>query len=333
MRPALRPIGEQVIVITGGSSGIGRATAIEAARRGARVVIAARGEEALGATLREIEAAGGQVLAVPTDVADFARVRELGRRAVERFGRIDTWVNNASVSIYAEFAQITPEEFGQVLQINLMGQVHGAMVALEHLKERGGAIVNVGSGLGDRAVPLQTPYSASKFGSEGFSEALRTELEHGGVPIQVAVIKPSSIDTPFFRHARTKMGVKPAPVPPVYDPALVAAAILHAATHPVRDLQVGSAAFAMALQQAAPQLFDWFLERFGPRLQQTDEPKGAADPDNLFGPLPEPGAIRGEFGGTRFSPYTWLRLHPRARNAALGGSLALAGLAAARRGR
>ena len=329
MRPALRPIGEQVIVITGGSSGIGRATAIEAARRGAQVVIAARGEEALEAARREIEAAGGQVLAVRADVADFAQVRELGRRAVERFGRIDTWVNNASVSIYAEFAQITPEEFGQVLQINLMGQVHGAMVALEHMKERGGAIVNVGSGLGDRAVPLQAPYSTSKFGSEGFSESLRTELEHGSIPVQVAVIKPSSINTPFFRHARTKTGVKPAPIPPVYDPALVAGAILHAAANPVRDLQVGSAAFTMALQQATPQLFDWFLKRFGYPLQQTDEPK-AVGQDNLFTGAPGPGAIRGEFGGTRFSPYTWLRLHPQVRNAALGG-LALAGLAVARR--
>lgn len=327
----LKPIEQQVIVITGGSSGIGRATALEAVRRGARVVIAARGEEALEATRRELEAAGGGALAVPTDVADVAQVRELGRRAVERFGRIDTWVNNAAVSIYGELTQVTPEEFQRVIDVNLMGVVHGAMVALEHLRERGGAIVNVGSGLSDRAVPLQAAYSASKFGVEGFSESLRVELAHAKAPVQVAVIKPSSIDTPFFRHARTKMGVKPAPMPPVYDPALVADAILYAATQPARELQVGGPALLMSLQQVAPRLFDWYLTLGGYRAQQTGEPKGAGDPDNLFASLPEPGAVRGEFGGTRFSPSTWLALHPLARRAALGGAAALAGLALRRR--
>ncbi|MDP9373228.1 MAG: SDR family oxidoreductase [Chloroflexota bacterium] len=331
----MRPIEEQVIVITGGSSGIGRATALEAVRRGARVAITARGQEALESARREIEAAGGpgSVLAVPADVADFEQVRELCRRAVERFGRIDTWVNNASVSIYAEFAQITPPEFQQVLNVNVMGVVHGAMVALEQMKsqEGGGTIVNIASGLGDRAVPLQSPYSMAKFAVDGFSEALRVELERGDIPVQVTVIKPSSINTPFFRNARTKMGVKARPLPPVYEPELVAEAILYAAVHPVRELQVGSPAVLMSLQQVAPRLMDWPLRRLGYAGQQSETPKAETDRDNLFEGAPGPGAIHGEWRARRFSAATWLSLHPVVRRAALGGVAAFAGLALARR--
>lgn len=325
------PLQEQVIVITGGSSGIGRLTALEAVRRGARVAIAARGEEALRDAERELAAEGGQVLAVRTDVADPEQVRELGRRAVERFGGIDTWVNNASVSLYAEFDTVTPAEFQQVVNVNLMGTVHGAMVALEHLKERGGAIINVSSGLGERAVPLQAPYVTAKFGVVGFSEALRTELVHRQIPVEVTTIRPSSIDTPFFDHARTKLGVRPRPFPPVYDPQLVADAILHAAVHPTRDLAVGGVAASLTVLNAvAPKLLDWQLALTGYRAQKSDEPKGAHGPDNLFEGSRGRGAVRGDWGGTRTSPYTWFSLHPLVRRAALGAA-ALAGLALARR--
>ncbi len=328
----MQPLAEQVIVITGASSGIGRLTAVEAAQRGARVAIAARGADALEATRRDIEAQGGQVLAVPTDVADFAQVEELGRRTIERFGRIDTWVNNAAVTIYGEVTQVTPEEFRQVIDVDLMGQVHGAMVALTHMRrqEGGGTIVNVSSGLGDRAVPLQAAYCAAKHGVNGFSEALRVELEHAGVPVGVTVIKPASIDTPFFHHARTKMGVAPKPVPPVYDPTLVAEAILHAATHPVRGLPVGGASASMSLmEKLSPRLLDWQLRFAGYPTQQEDRPKTAAAPDNLFVGSTGPGSVRGGYDGRRVSLYTWLRLRPLMRQAALA-AVAVAGIVTAR---
>ncbi len=190
--------------------------------------------------MQEIAAGGGTAFAVQTDVADFAQVEALGRRAVERFGRIDTWVNNAAVSVYGEFVQISPEEFRRVIEIDLMGQVYGAKVALHHMRgQPGGSIINNASGLADRSVLLQSAYCAAKHGLKGFGDALRVELDHAGVPIQVVTIKPAPIDTPFFQHAETKMGVEPRPVPPVYAPELVAEAILHAATHPTRDLPVG----------------------------------------------------------------------------------------------
>jgi NAD(P)-dependent dehydrogenase (short-subunit alcohol dehydrogenase family) len=331
MQPHFRPLAEQVIVITGGSSGIGRATALAAARAGARVVIAARGAEALAAAEREIAAAGGEVLAVQADVADYAQVEELGRRAVARFGRIDTWVNNASVSIYGELPEITPEEFRQVIHVNLLGVVHGSMVALAHLPETGGTIVNVSSGLGERSVPLQTAYCAAKAGVIGFDEALRAELAHGGRPIQVVSIKPSSINTPFFAHARTKRGVQPRPFPPVYDPDLVATAILHAATNPARDLPVGGAgAFLTLVEQITPGLLDRALARIAYPAQLTDKPKGPAGLDTLFTGSAGTGAIRGEFRATGVSPHLWLTLHPRARRAMIAGALAV-GLALARR--
>ena len=244
----MTPLENQVIVITGASSGIGRGTALGAARGGAKLVIAARGGEALDTARAEIEAAGASVIAVPTDVADDAQVDALARRAMEHFGRIDTWVNNASVSIYGDAVEVAPAEFRRVIEVDLMGTVHGAKVALAQMRtqEEGGTIVNISSGLGDRAVPLQSPYCAAKHAINGFSEALRVELEHAKLPVRVAVIKPASIDTPFFEHARSKMGVAPKPVPPVYDPDLVAAAILHAATHPVRELAVGGASAGLS---------------------------------------------------------------------------------------
>ena len=327
----LKPLDQQVIVITGASSGIGRLTAIEAARRGAKVVLAARGVEALETAVQEITAAGGTAFAVETDVADFAQVDALGRRAVERFGRIDTWVNNAAVSVYGEFAQISPEEFRRVIEIDLMGQVYGAKVALQHMRgQPGGSIINNASGLADRSVPLQAAYCAAKHGVKGFGDALRVELDHAGVPIQVVTIKPASIDTPFFQHAESKMGVQPRPVPPVYAPELVAEAILHAATHPTRDLPVGGASAGLGFMQAlAPRLMDLQLRFAGYRTQQTDRPKDPGAANNLVTGAPGPGEVYGGWGGRRFSLYTWLRLHPVARRSAFTGG-AVAGFLLAR---
>lgn len=328
-----RPIGEQVMVITGASSGIGRATAIMAGGLGAKVVLAARGRDALEAARQEVATAGGEALAVPTDVADAAQVTELGRRAVERFGRIDTWVNNAGVSAYGVFAASPPDEFRRVIEVNLIGVANGARAALDHLSAEGGTIVNVASALADRAVPLQAAYCASKHGIKGFSDALRVELEHDNVPVGVAVIKPSSMDTPLFHHAQTRMGVMPRPFPPTYDPDLVAEAILYAATHPVRELAVGGAAVGLGLlQRLSPRLLDAQLRLAGFRAQQTDHPKGADAPDNLAAGAPGPGSVRGGYGGRRFSLATWLALHPAAGRGILAGT-AVAGLLTSRRRR
>jgi NAD(P)-dependent dehydrogenase (short-subunit alcohol dehydrogenase family) len=328
----MRPLAEQVIVVTGGSSGIGRATALAAAARGAKVAIAARGADALEATRREIEGTGGEVLAVPTDVAEFSQVEALGRETVGRFGRIDTWVNAAAVSVYGEFDRVEPDEFRRVIEVDVLGTAHGARVALAQMKRQpeGGTIVNISSGLGDRAVPLQSAYSAAKAAVTGFGEALRVELARAGSPIRVATIKPASIDTPFFRHARSKMDAAPAPVPPVYDPDLVAGAILHAATHPVRELSVGGASAALTtLEKIAPAALDWGLKLVGYAAQRADHSASATGPDNLFAGSTGPGSVRGEWGGRSFSLYTALATRFPLKPL-VWASLALAGIAAAR---
>jgi len=327
----MRSIVQQVIVITGASSGIGRATALAAARRGARLVLAARGVEALDGARREAEAFGADVIAVPTDVSDYAAVEALGAAAVARFGRIDTWVNNAGVSVYGEFVDVDPAEFRGVIDVNVMGVAHGSRVALLQMRgqDGGGTIVNIASGLGDRSVPLQSAYSASKHAVVGFDEALRVELQHGGVPVRVTTIKPASIDTPFFRHARAKTGVEPSPVPPVYDPDLVAAAILHAATHPVRELSVGGAGAALSsLEKISPRLVDLQLRLVGYRSQQTDQPTNGR-PDNLDSSVPGPGSVRGGWGGRRLSVYTSAKMLSFVRPVVFGGA-AVAGLLTSR---
>ncbi len=317
----LKPLDEQVIVITGASSGIGRLTAQTAAQAGAKVVAAARSADALNALVRDIEIAGGEALAVPTDVSDVEQVRQLAERAIERFGRIDTWVNNASVAIYADVASTTPEEYRQVVDVNLMGTIYGSQVALAHLRDEGGSIINVSSIEGERGMPLHSAYAAAKHAVVGFSEAMRVEMQHDGIPVNVVVIKPSSINTPFFRHARTKLGVQPGPFPPVYDPALVTDAILYAATHPVRDMIVGDAgAMIIGLNTIAPQALDWTFARVGYQLQKTDQPKSEDDRHNLYEGVTREGYARGEFKAMSVSPYTWWRMQPTGRKLFIGAA-------------
>lgn len=255
-----RPLSEQVAVVTGASSGIGRATALEFAKRGATVVLAARGEAALTGLAEEIGSHGGEALAVPTDVSEWEQVQALARRAVEAYGRIDTWVNNAAVHLYARFVDTTPEEFARVMQVNLMGQVHGAAAALAEMRHTGGVLIGVSSVEGLRAVPLQAPYVTSKWGLRGFYDVLRMELAEEGAPVAVTTILPASMDTPLFAHARSKIGAVPKPPPPVYAPEAVARAIVHAATHPSREVTVGGAGvqFGM-LQHWAPALTDGLM--------------------------------------------------------------------------
>jgi NAD(P)-dependent dehydrogenase (short-subunit alcohol dehydrogenase family) len=306
----LRLLSEQVVVVTGASSGIGRATAIEFGRRGASVVLAARNALALEAAAREVEAAGGggRTLVVPTDVADAAQVFQLAEEAVNHFGRIDTWVNNAAVSEYGTIEEISLEEIERIVQVNLLGTIYGMRAALPHLKRvGGGAIINVGSVLSDRAVPLQSTYCATKHAVKGFTEAVRMELEHEGTGIHLTLIKPAVINTPYYNHARTRMLVEPRAMFPVYEPLLVAEAIIYAAAHPVRDIVVGDGGkFLCVLQRISPSLVDRVMLAGGAafKAQQRDEPPRPGD--NLFTPMDEAGTITGEYThrSTNFSPFT-----------------------------
>jgi short-subunit dehydrogenase len=329
------PLGEQVVVITGASQGIGRETALEMGRAGASLVLAARNEEALNELKAEVERIGGQAEVVPTDVADFSQVERLGARAVERFGHIDTWVNNAAVSIYATVEDLQPDEMERLVAVNLLGQMFGSKVAVRHMKpRRSGTIINIGSALSERAIPLQAAYVATKHGVQGFSEALRLELQHEEAGIEVVVILPSSINTPLFNFARSKLGVKPMPVPPVYEPRVVARAICHAAAHGGREIVAGGWGKALILaQRLSPSLLDRYMLQDGRSVeqQQTSEPDDRRD--NLFEPSTGPGSTTGDFGaGSKASSvYTSLfELHPNAKRVAIGAAI-LTALTAVRR--
>src|SRR5215211_909802 len=221
MNIVTKPIGEQVIVITGASSGIGLVTAIHAAKRDARVVLAARNEHDLARATEEIRAAGGRAIYHVCDVADQSQVEALALRAIGEFGAFDTWVNNAAVSIYGRCTEIPIADLRRQFDVNYWGQVHGMLAAVRHLRARGGTIINVASAVADRAIPLQGNYSATKHAVKAFTDALRMELEEEGVPISLVLIKPGSIDTPLFEKSKTFLGVEPQPIPPVYSPDVV----------------------------------------------------------------------------------------------------------------
>lgn len=274
MRVSLKPVEEQTIVITGASSGIGLATAQLAARRGARVVLVSRDPEDIEAAADLVRAeGGGEVLTVVADVADRAGVEYVAQQTEKRFGGFDTWINNAGVSIYGRITDTPPEDARQLFETNYWGVVNGSLVAVERLRHRGGALINVGSVNSDRAIPLQGHYAASKHAVKGFTDALRMELEKDEVPISVTLVKPSATDTPFPEHAANYMGREAQLPPPPYDPEVVARAILEAAERPTRDVTVGAKDGLLALLgQAFPRLSDRLMEATMFSQQQTDEP-------------------------------------------------------------
>jgi NAD(P)-dependent dehydrogenase (short-subunit alcohol dehydrogenase family) len=323
----LKPVEEQVVVLMGASSGIGRETALRFARRGTKVVASARSEPGLHSLVEEIRGSGGEATAVVADTTEFGQVKAVADRAVEEYGRLDTWVHLAAVGLFATFAETTPEEFERVIDVNLMGQVYGAMAALPHLKREGrGALIHISSVEAKRSFPFHSAYGASKHGIDGFLEALRVELRHEGWPISVTQVMPGTINTPFFDKGRTKLGVKPVGVPPIYEPETVANLILYAAENPTRDLVSGGAAQALIInQRLSPRLLDAILAtRAGFSPQKTDEPRAEDDPDNLYAPIGGHDTAKNGFRALSRSLYNWLEMHPVVRRgAAVGVALGL----------
>jgi len=329
MAAKLKPLAKQVIVITGATSGIGLTTARMAAKQGAKVVVAARDAAALDELVTEIKAAGGDALAFPVDVGIKDQVTALGKAAVQRYGRIDTWVNNAGVSIYGRHEDIPLADQEHLFQTNFWGTVHGSMVALGLMRETGGALINLGSEVSDRAVPLQGMYSASKHAVKAFTDSLRMEIEKDGVPISVSLIRPAGIDTMFTNHARNYLENEPELPAPLYAPELVADAILFAAQHVKRDIFVGGASKAISLNaNFAPRLLDKFMDLLMFRQQQkTAQPTSPDRTDSLY--QPNGRELQQRMGGHESkvhesSPYTFLATHgrkPLALSVLVGGAL------------
>ena len=309
MKVRLKPLEEQVVVITGATSGIGLTTARKAAQAGAALVLAARSEDALRALVAELRAAGASAIAVVTDVGSEGGVQRIADEAIREFGGFDTWVNNAGASVYGTCLEVSIDDMRRVFETNVWGVIYGCRVACAHLRSRGGAIINIGSEVSDRAVPLQGIYSASKHAVKGWTDALRTELEYEGAPISVTLIKPGPIDTPYTEHAKNYLEDQPKHAPPVYAPESVADAILHAATRPVRDLFVGGgAALVATMQKLSPRLTDVVLERTLIPGTHSGRPRHGREA------LHRPGGAlqeRGDYEGwVRKSMYTRAMLHP-----------------------
>jgi short-subunit dehydrogenase len=332
-----KPIREQVMVITGASSGIGRATALEAARQGARLVLNSRDAadlEAAAAEIREKCRGATTIVTFAGDVADLAAMQRLAELARQRFGRVDTWVNNAGVSIYGRIEEVPVDEARRLFETNYWGVVHGSLAALPLLRAHGGTLINVGSVLSETAMPLQGHYSASKHAVKGFTDALRIELETEEAPVQVTLIQPAAIDTPYPQHAMNHLATDPTHEPPVYAPEVVARAIVTCAHSPHRNLRVGgSAKMYTVMEKVAPRLADRMKHR-SIEAQQSGEP--VRDDDTLFAPRPGDARVHGEFRGRvkGTSLYTSAALHPRITGTTLLGLAAVGvGLAiAARRG-
>ena len=283
----LKPLSDQVVVLTGGTSGIGLVTAHMLARRGARLFLIARNEQALLTVCTDIRAQGGVVDYAVADVADARALRDASAHAVARFGGIDSWVNDAGAFIYGRFDAVTLEDQRRLFDVVYWGTVHGSLIAVEAMGEAGGAIVNIGSVLGEIAIPYQGAYCAAKFAVKGFTEAFRREILATRQPISMTLIKPAAINSPFTDHARNRLGSPGTRnPPPAYDPHLVAQAIAHACEKPVRDLAIGGAGgISLVVANAlAPRLMDWASARFGRATMTTEDPGDPAMRDNLYEP-------------------------------------------------
>ncbi len=304
----------EVIVVTGASAGIGRATAVEFARRGTRVALLARGRDGLEGARREVERAGGAALVVPTDVADPNQVEAAAERIEHEWGPIDIWVNCAMVTIFSPFADITPAEFKRATEVTYLGYVYGTMAALKRMRERNrGTIVQVGSALAYRAIPLQSAYCGAKFAIRGFTDSLRSELIHDGLDIHLTMVQLSAFNTPQFEWSRTHLNRQPQPLPPIFEPEVAARGIVRAADQRRREVWVGGPAYKSILgNKLAPGYLDRYLASKGYDGQMTDEAVDPERPNNLFEPLPGDYGIHGRFTSREKgrSLALWATTHP-----------------------
>ena len=333
MNIILKPIAVQVAVIFGASSGIGRLTALEMAKRGAKVCVAARSTEGLKSLVEEIEADGGEAFYVEADAADYEQVKNVAEKCVERYGRIDTWIHSAAAFLFATVEQSEPDEYKRMIEVNLLGQIYGAKAALPHLKERGGALIHVTSVEARRTAPYQSAYGASKHGVHGFLQALRVELAHDNIPVAVTEILPAAINTPIYEKGRNKMPFKMRPVPPIYHPRVVADAILYAAENPIREIVAGGAGLGVVYaERVSPQVADFFAETVG-FAGQDGGAKNSPEQfkDSLFTPISGYDTVEGNFSNEQImsDPYVWIKTAPRAKTSlALGAVGAVGGFLA-----
>lgn len=323
MNFAFKSLDQQIIVITGASSGIGLATARAAAAQGAKLVLAARNDQALAAIVREITNRGGTAVHVGGDVGNRGDLERVAQVAIEHFGGFDTWVNNAGVSIYGRVQDVSDEDNRRLFDTNFWGVVYGSQIAVKHLKQRGGALINLGSEGSDHVIALQGMYSASKHAVKAFTDALRVELESEHAPISVTLIKPAAIDTPYPHHARNYLDTEPKHPQPVYAPEEVAYAILYAATHAKRDIFVGGGAKAMSsMGRMAPALMDKTAPIMAKQQRRDEAPR---HPEGALHQAGEGGHVRGDQPGLvmKRSLYTRASLNPGITGAIFAAAVAI----------
>jgi NAD(P)-dependent dehydrogenase (short-subunit alcohol dehydrogenase family) len=312
----------ETVVITGASAGVGRATVRAFAQRGAHIGLVARGRDGLEGARREVEAAGGSALVVPTDVADADQVEAAAAAVEAQLGPIDIWINNAMASVFAPVQEMTPDEFKRVTEVTYLGSVYGTLAALKRMRPRDrGVIVQVGSALAYRGIPLQAAYCGAKHAIQGFMDSLRSELLHDGSHVQVTMVQMPALNTPQFGWVKSRLPYKAQPVPPIYQPEVAAAAIVWAAHHPWREWYVGmSTVRAIIGNKLLPGLGDWYLARTGYAAQQTDAPEDPQRPHNLWEPVAGDHGAHGAFDtrAREHSLQLWADMHR--------GWLALAGL-------
>lgn len=318
---------DRVVVVTGASAGIGRAVARAFGAQGAKVGLIARTAEALADAAAEIERAGGEALVLPVDVADAAAVQRAADAVVARWGRIDLWVNDAMVSVFSPVQETSAEEYRRVTEVDYLGYVHGTKAALGHMLPRdAGHVVQIGSALVYRSIPLQSAYCASKAAIRGFTDSLRCELHHHRSRVKLTMVQLPAVNTPQFEVVRTRLPGRPRPVPPIFQPEVAARAVLWVADHPVRELWVGwSAVKAILGQKVVPGLLDRYLGRVGYAAQQTDRRVAPNRPDDVDRPLPGDRGAHGDFGprARGSSLELWLRMNRQWIAGAVAG-LALA---------
>ncbi len=316
----------RVVVVTGASEGVGRAIARAFGGQGARVGLIARTQAALQDAAGEVVRAGGEAVVLPLDVSDAGGLQRAADEVVARWGHIDVWVNDAMVSVFSPVKEMSPEEYRRVTEVDYLGYVYGTQAALRHMLPRGsGHVIQIGSALAYRSIPLQSAYCASKAAIRGFTDALRCELHHDRSRVKLSMVQLPAVNTPQFDVVRSRLPNHPRPVPPIYQPEVVARAVLHVADHPTRELWVGwSTVEAIVGQRLIPGLLDRYLGRTGYRAQQTSTPELPGRPDDVDRPIPGDRGAHGDFDSRsrRWSSELWLRMNRRWIAGALGAAAA-----------